>query len=127
MRTKGVVERELIFAEAKIESLEVQLQAAQADKEELKAQIEKLQDALVSVRAPEAYRDQQIEKDEATRVPISDEILERNKLIQETTTEYINGIERPLFKSWDDMDDLLTHALLKDVEGPGSLHGNDES
>jgi ribosome recycling factor len=93
----------------------------------LQAQVTKLQDALVSVRAPEAYRDQQIEKDEENREPISDETLERNKLIQETTTEYINGIEGPLFKSFDDMDDLLTHALLTEVQGPASLHGNDES
>ncbi len=127
MRTKGVIERELIFSEAKVESLEVQLQAAHADKDELKAQIDKLQDALVSVRAPEAYRDQQIEKDEANRTPISDETLERNKLIQKTTTEYINGLEGPLFKSWDDMEDLLAHGMLQDVKGPGSLHGNDES
>jgi chromosome segregation ATPase len=127
VRTKGVVERELIYAEAKVESLEGQLQAVQAEKAVLQAQVDKLQDALVSVRAPEAYRDQMIEKIEANQEPLSDEYLERNKLIHDTTTEYIKGIEGPLFKSFDDMDDLLTRALLTEAEGPASLHGNDES
>jgi hypothetical protein len=127
VRTKGVIERELAFSEAQVGSLEGQLRAAQLDKAELQAQVTKLQDALVSVRAPEAYRDQQIEREDEFKEPISEETLNRNKIIQETTTEYINGLEGPLFKSFDDMDDLLTSALIRDTQGPASIHGNDES
>jgi chromosome segregation ATPase len=127
MRGKKEIERELIFAEAKIESLESQLQSVQAEKAELTAQINKLQDALVSVRAPEAYRDQQIEKEDQDKVPVSDETIARNKLVQETTTKYINGLEEPLFRDGYDLDDLLTTALVRDNKGPVSLHGNDES
>jgi len=127
VRTKGVIERELAFSEAQVESLEGQLRTAQADKAELQAQVTKLQDALVSVRAPEAYRDQQIEKEEVDRVPMSEEAIKRNRLTQETTTEYMNNLEGPLFKDAYALDDLLTTALVRANKGPVSLHGNDES
>jgi len=124
---KAELERELIFSESKVESLEGQLRTAQADKAELQAQIVKLQDALVSVRAPEAYRDQQIEREEEDRVPMSEEAIKKNRLTQETTTEYMNALEGPLFKDAYALDDLLTTALVRANKGPTSIHGNDES
>ncbi len=120
-------ERELIYAEAKVDSLQLLLDSAQADRAELKSQITKLQDALVAVSAPEAYRDQQIAREDEDRIPISEEQIERNKLIQKTTTEFMSGIEKPLFKSADDLDDLLARSLMRTQEGPTSLHRNDES
>jgi chromosome segregation ATPase len=127
VRRKVDIERELAFSEARVESLEGQLQTAQADKVELQAQVTKLQDALVSIRAPEAYRDQQIEREEADRVPMSDEAKDRNRITQETTTEYMNNLEGPLFKDAYALDDLLTTALVRANKGPVSIHGNDES
>ena len=124
---KKDTERELIRAEAKIETLQALLDSAQADREELKAQVTKLQDALVSARAPEAYRDQQLAREEEKRVPMDPEVVERNKLIQDTTTEYMSGLEKPLFRDANDLDDLLSRALMRNVEPPASLHGNDES
>jgi len=121
------VERELIFAEAKIESLKDQLTIATATISELKGQIERLQDALISVRAPEAYRDQQIEKDDRARIPVSQEVVDRNKVYIDTTKEYLNSIEQPLIRHPDELDDLIAHALLQDHKGPTSLHGNNES
>jgi 3-mercaptopyruvate sulfurtransferase SseA len=124
---KGDIERELIYAEAKIDSLQTLLASAQADRGELKSQVEKLQDALVAARAPEAYRDQQIAKEDEDRIPVSQETIERNKLVQETTTEFMSSLEKPLFRSADDLDDLLARAAVRNAEGPASLHRNDES
>ncbi len=128
MRRKADIERELTFSEAQVTLLEGQLQAAQADKAELQAQVTKLQDALVSVRAPEAYRDQQIEREEEDHVPMSQDAMDKNRITQEVTTEYLNSLEKPLFKDAYDLDDLLTTAIVRSSKtGPVSLHGNDES
>jgi hypothetical protein len=127
VRRKGDIERELAFSEAQVASLEGQLRAVQADKAELQAQVTKLQDALVSIRAPEAYRDQQIEKEDEDREPMSQETLDKNRITQEVTTEYMNSLEKPLFKDAYDLDNLLTTAIVRSNKGPVSLHGNDES
>jgi chromosome segregation ATPase len=127
VRGKRDIERELIHAEARIESLQTLLESAQADRGELQSQVTKLQDALVAARAPEAYRDMQIEKEEANRTPLSAELIERNHTIQKTTTEFLSGLEKPLFQSADDLDALLARSLMRTEKGPTSLHGNEES
>ncbi len=127
MSSKRDIERELYRAEAKVESLQEMLESAQTDRVELQSQVTKLQDALVAAKAPEAYRDQQIEKAEANRTPISDEQRERSRIIQKTTDAYVQGIEKPMFRDAQDMDDLLSRSLMRNIEAPGSLHNNEES
>lgn len=127
MSSKRDIERELIYAEVRGDSLQTLLDAAQADREELRSQVTKLQDALVAARAPEAYRDQQIAKEEENRIPLSAEQIERNQTIQKTTDAFLSSMEKPLFTSPDDMDDLLARSLMRNVDGPASLHGNNES
>lgn len=125
MRGKRDTERELIHAEARIESLQTLLESAQTDREELKLQVTKLQDALVAARAPEAYRDQQIAKEEENRTPMAQEQIDKNRLIKDTTDEYMRGLERHL--DTEDLDAFLARGLMRDQKGPPSLHGNDES
>lgn len=127
MRGKRDIERELIHAEAKGEALQTLLDSALADRVELQSQVTKLQDALVAAKAPEAYRDQQIEREDQTQVPVSEERIEKNRIIQNTTEAYMNSLEKPLFQSADDLDALLARSLMRDQKGPASLHGNDES
>ncbi len=124
---KRDTERELIFAQARIEALEEQLKNAQTDRVGLNDQITKLQDSLISIRAPEAYRDQQLEREDDGRPPVSAEILERNKITQRVTTEYLRSLEEPMFKSGHDLDDLLTSGIINDIKPPASIHDNDES
>jgi len=127
MGAKAELERELIFCKARIESLEEQLKASQSDKDGLFKQINKLQDSLISIQAPSAYMDQQLER-EGIRPGPSAELLERNKITQEFTTSYMNSMEGPLFRSGDDLDDLITTGIVRDHSPiPDSLHGNDES
>ncbi len=124
---KKDIERELIFAQARIEALEEQVRTVQADKAGLTEQVTKLQDSLISVRAPDAYRDQQLEREDDGRPPVSAEILERNKITAEVTTQYMRALEQPMFRDGNDLDDLLKAGIINDIQPPASLHDNDES
>jgi chromosome segregation ATPase len=127
VRRKGDIERELAFAEAKVEALTMQLRAVQEEKLELKTQVDKLQDALISVRAPAAYLDQQEEKYEASRPKISEETLEKNRVFKEVQELYIQGMEGSLLRTPEDLDDLLVSGIVSEHKPPASLHRNDES
>jgi chromosome segregation ATPase len=127
VRRKGDIERELAFAEAKVEALTMQLRAVQEEKLELKTQVDKLQDALISVRAPAAYLDQQEEKYEANRPKISEETLEKNRVFKEVQELYIQGMEGSLLRTPEDLDDLLVSGIVSEHKPPASLHRNDES
>lgn len=127
MGAKADLERELAFCKGRIQTLEEQLVATQSEKAGLFEQINKLQDSLISVRAPDAYRDQQLEREGPIPGP-SAETIERNKITQEFTTKYLNNIEGPLFRSPEDIDDLITTGIIRDHSTiPESLHGNEES
>ncbi len=127
MGAKAELERELIFCKARIEALEEQLRGALAEKQGLFLQVEKLTDSLISVRAPDAYRDQWLDKQEPT-APLSKDRLERNRITKEFTEQYMNAMEKPMFQSGEDLDDLLTTGIIRDTDiTPESLHGNDES
>ncbi|MCW4026213.1 MAG: hypothetical protein NWE76_01855 [Candidatus Bathyarchaeota archaeon] len=127
MGAKAELERELGFCKGRIQALEEQLQTVQAEKAGLFQQIEKLQDSLISVRAPDAYRDQQLEREGPLPRP-SAELIERNRIHQEFTTGYLNAIEGPLLRDGNDIDDLIKAGIVRDHSTvPDSLHGNDES
>ena len=127
MGAKADLERELAFCKGRIEALEEQIKATQADKAGLHDQISKLQDSLISVNAPDAYRDQQLEREGPSPGP-SAELIERNRITQEVTTKYLNGMEGPLLRDGNDIDDLITTGIVRDHSTVSpSLHGNDES
>ena len=127
MGAKAELERELIFCKARMEALEEQLRGANARSDTLLLQVEKLQDSLISVRAPDAYRDIQIEK-EGPLTPISPETLEKNRITKEVTEGYMAAIEGPLFRDGNDLDDLITTGIIRDTDMvPESIHGNEES
>ena len=121
------VERELAFAEARVESLTEQLRAVQDERSELKAQIEKLQDALISIRAPSAYQDQQEEKYLARQPKPSPEEVERQQVFKQVTEQYLAGMEGSLLRTPEDLDDLLVSGIISETEPSTSLHGNNES
>lgn len=127
MGAKAELERELAFCKGRIQALEEQLQANQTEKAGLFHQIEKLQDSLISIRAPEAYRDQQLEREGPLPKP-SAELIEKNRINHEVITGYLNAIEGPLLRDGNDIDDLIKAGIVRDHSTvPESLHGNDES
>ena len=118
-------ERELAYYKARAELLESQLQQAIKDKEDYKAQAMKLQDALMSVHSPDAYRDNKAA--EAPVKELSAEDRERSRITREFTTQYLRSLEEPMFLSGDDLEDLINTGLVRDAKPPSSLHGNNES
>jgi ASC-1-like (ASCH) protein len=107
--------------------LEEQLRGANARSDTLLLQVEKLQDSLISVRAPDAYRDIQIEK-EGPLTPISPETLEKNRIVKEFTERYMSEMEGPLFRDGNDLDDLIKGGIIRDTDMvPESIHGTEES
>lgn len=127
MASKKDIERELWEYKAKVKSLEDQLVVARIDKQELQLQVGKLQDAVLSIQAPEAYRDQKVKDYENASEPVSPEETERRRVYAKVYTEYMNGMEGPLFRGPEEMDDLLEASLLRGDHAPGSIHGNNES
>ena len=127
MGAKAELEKELAFCKGRIEALEQQLAANQTEKLVQLEQINKLQDSLISVMAPDAYRDQQIEKEGPLTGP-SAETIERNRIHQEVTTKYLNSMEEPLLRTGEDLDDLISSGIIRYTDTtPKSIHGNDES
>ena len=124
---KKETERELVFCQARIEALEEQLKGSLAEKAGMLKQIEKLQDSLISVRAPDAYLDQQLER-EGPRPAMSAELLEKNRITKQVTEDYMNALEQPLFRSGEDLDDLAAEGITRfSNRTPTSIHGNEES
>jgi signal transduction histidine kinase len=121
------LERELIFCQAKIEFLEQQLEQSRIDKDELKQQVARLQESLFSVRAPEAYQDHVNREYDKNMSVVTAEDKERNRIAREVTASYLQQLEGPLFKSGEDLDDLLAESLLRHAQPAASLHENSES
>lgn len=127
MPTKQQIEDLLQIYKDQIETYKHLLEKEREDKEKLHLQIEKLQDALVNVRAPEAYRDWKFEK-----LGLADEYdpeqIEHAKVHRDVQQQYISGLEKPLFNNAEEMIDALSSIAVQ--AGPkeyDALHENSES
>ena len=85
-----------------------------------------LQNALMSIRSPEAYRD--IQRDMVPIDPKNEEILEKQRVYANMLPKALKAIESPIFESVDDMIAALGGVITRD-EGikSESLHQNSES
>jgi uncharacterized coiled-coil protein SlyX len=95
----------------------------------LRKQVDKLQDSLLAVQHPDAYRE--LKNDEILLQeppePTEEEMEYRNRKGEEAKIlkEYLDSSEGPLFKDADEMMDSLVRIV--GVPEPGSIHDNDES
>jgi hypothetical protein len=113
--------------EAQVETLELRLTDSRDDNKELRAMLARAQDALIAKEAPEAYRDHKIAEYEANHEMTEAEIeaVAKQKLRSDTNRQYLEQIEQPMFKSPEDMIEILTRP--QQVPTDGSLHENSES
>ncbi len=127
MPTKQDLEEKLNLFKEQIEFLKEQLLAAREDKESYVSQVGKLQDALINIRAPDAYRD--MKADEGVPDPAMGEYMEREMQVQKYLDRYANDIEKPLFQSGEELQAWLEGTLMEtsNVTEPSSLHNNEES
>ncbi len=97
------------------------------EKAEYQLQISRMQEALIAIRAPEAYRDQRADRlGEPDRDPVE---VERQKAKREVEQEWLNGIESPTFRNGEELQDLLSGVLFAEASENSSvsIHGNNES
>ena len=96
------------------------------EKQVIQQQLFNLQDGLMSIRAPEAYRDQ---RSDSVHVEIDGEKQAEMSRDESIRQEYIKALEGPVFRSPEDIETLLGTAFLSDGIGIAeqSLHENNES
>jgi len=95
------------------------------EKTELQKQLFSLQEALVNIRAPEAYRD--LIRDRVPMEPQNELEREKQRIYSQILPEHLSNIERPIFNSPEDMIRALTPVLGTPAVGAESLHENTES
>jgi phage shock protein A len=110
-----------------INNLRELIEDLKKDKKTLQEQVFKLQDGLMAVRAPEAYRDHRADLSMLDDSPVSEEARERRRIHTEVTQKYLDGMESPLFTGAEEMLEGLTNIVLKDAGETEPLHENDES
>lgn len=91
----------------------------------LSDQVFRLQDGLMAVRAPEAYRDFRNDMTPVAEIP--EEERKNLQLKSDLTKAYFNSLEQPLFKSASDMEEILAPSIFGDIDKTESVHGNSES
>lgn len=95
--------------------------------EHLRKQVDRLQNAVLAVHHPEAYRSVRDDEfaAEAAIEPIGEEKRKETKEENDIIKNHIENMEGPLFKDVEDMMDLLGKRVGIPVES--SVHDNDES
>jgi hypothetical protein len=104
------------------------VQELRKEKVDLQAQVERLQDGILSIKAPEAYQDYRndmapdLTEDQKTA-------LQRDKQESILISKKLSIMEDPMFKDAGDMIELLGSSLVKEHVGETgkSLHDNAES
>ena len=128
MATKSQLEDIIEVYQSQIKTLEGIVADLRSDKETINLQLERLQDALVNIRAPEAYRDHRMDRMGEDPDAMSPEEKARQKKTLEIEQGWVRGVEEPLFSSGEDLENLLGPVILTSInQDAASLHGNDES
>lgn len=108
--------------------LKAELGEARAREEKLNEQVVRLQNGIMAVRAPEAYRDM---KADAREVSISAEqaaAMIKGQQTQKIRERYIRQMEGDIITSGQDLNDMMNSLLASGNKvGSKSPHGNLES
>jgi regulator of replication initiation timing len=125
--TKKEMDEFIQLYKDQLEFYREQLETLRTENEQLRQQNFSLQDGLLNVRAPEAYRDLQADRAPADGLTIEEK--EKRRVYNEEVAAHLQNLERPTFESPDDFSYFMGRVL--NEKGPEvgseSLHGNDES
>jgi 4-diphosphocytidyl-2C-methyl-D-erythritol kinase len=126
---KAELEENVTFLKQQNEFLQELISTIKEEKESYKLQVEKLQDALIATRSPEAYRDIRADRVETTTPDLKE--VEKRKQRADLERQYVNSIEEPTFRTAEEMDDLVSELIFKksadEIMTGKSIHGNSES
>lgn len=126
MPTKKDLEEFVLLYREQISFFKEQIEELKKEKEEITRQLFNLQNGILNIRAPEAYRDMQADLS-VDNPPFSEEELEEIKIRNDVLASYLGNIESPTFSNADEMEEALTSVLASDGGITKSLHNNDES
>jgi len=108
--------------------LKVELEESRKREEKFNEQVYRLQDALMSIRAPAAYRDMKNDQGIPDASAELTEARQKEAKLLSIQAQYARQMEGDIFKSQADIEDLMNTVLLAGNKvGSKSLHGNSES
>lgn len=97
----------------------------------LRKRMETLQDAIIAIEHPTAYRqlkdDQFAAQADLNAEPVDPEKRKEIENVRKINQDWINGLEDPLFRDADDMMSMLSRRTGISDSTDVSVHGNDES
>lgn len=126
--TKAELSEMLGAYREQIDFLKAELEEARKRENKLNEQVQRLQDGLMAVRSPEAYRDWRADSSSPTISQEQQEFINKEREIIKIQSQYAKAMEGDIFRSREDIEDLMNSVLLSgEKPGSRSLHGNDES
>ena len=125
MATKKDLEEIVSVYKEQISFLKEQIVELKKEKEDIFKQLFNLQNGILNIRDPEAYRDMQADLGEDPS--FNNKELEELKIRNSAVSAYLGDMESPTFKDAQEMEDALTGILVSGAGETKSLHENDES
>ena len=108
--------------------LKAELEESRKREEKLNEQIVRLQDGILAVRAPEAYRDMRSDSREVSISAEQQANMARHHEINKIRERYVRQMEGDVIQTKEDLDEMMNSVLMKGNKvGSKSLHGNAES
>ena len=115
----------LLILKDQVEFFKNQVVNLKEEKELLQKQNFNLQDALVAIRSPEAYRD--LQRDNVPINPLIAEEMKKQQVYATYLPKYLKTLEGPTFENVDDMIKTLGGVISEEGIKSESIHGNTES
>ncbi len=112
--------------DAQLVRLEAQLESKESELDFLRKQVNRLQEALFSKVAPEAYADMQADMADLADTGGTSDALKAKQEEARVSNEYLASIEKPFFSNAEDAMDKLSAICGVNIDH-GSIHGNEES
>jgi len=119
---------QMIIQKEQITLLKEQLAEAKTRENKLTAQVDRLQDGLMAIRSPEAYKDMRADQGEYTISAEQADFQKKEMHIRKIRESYLRAMEGNALKTGEDLDALMESVITRGhVAQSKSLHGNAES
>ena len=119
---------QMVIQKEQITLLKEQLAEAKQRENKLTAQVDRLQDGLMAIRSPEAYKDMRADQGEYTISAEQADFQKKEMHIRKIRESYLRAMEGNALKTGEDLDALMESVItLGHVAQSKSLHGNAES
>lgn len=126
--TKKDFEEILLIYKDQIESFRSQIRELREEKVALIDQNNRLQEAIINIKAPEAYGDLIYDRHSSKFPNLGQEEMEKSKAAKRVLETHLKVVEQPLFVDANDMIEKLAPALTANgIVATESIHNNSES